>query len=69
MSFLFNIALKIATRAIRQEKDINYCTHMYVKGKMRPVETIPGMVRGGIKENRGGGEFKYDIFVILEEHL
>jgi hypothetical protein len=35
---------------------------MYVNGKMRPVETIPGMGRGLIKENGGGGEFKYDIF-------
>jgi hypothetical protein len=31
---------------------------------MRPVETIPGMGGGGeegIKENDGGGEFKYVI--------
>jgi hypothetical protein len=34
---------------------------MYVNGKMRPVETIPGM-GGGIKENDGRGKFKYDIF-------
>jgi hypothetical protein len=27
---------------------------------MRFVETIPGMERGGIKENDGGGEFNYD---------
>jgi hypothetical protein len=37
---------------------------MCVNGKMRPVETIPGM-EGRIKENDGGGEFKYDIFDIL----
>jgi hypothetical protein len=24
---------------------------MYEQGKMRPVETVPGMGRGGIKEN------------------
>jgi hypothetical protein len=31
-------------------------------GKMRPVETILGMVgEGGIKENDGGVEFNYDI--------
>jgi hypothetical protein len=31
-------------------------------GKMRPVETIPGMWWGGeIMENDGGREFKYDI--------
>jgi hypothetical protein len=32
---------------------------------MIPVETIPGMGGGGIKENVGRGEFKYDIFDIL----
>jgi hypothetical protein len=36
---------------------------MYVNGKMRPVETIPGI--GRIKENGGGGEFMYDIFDTL----
>jgi hypothetical protein len=40
---------------------------MYVNGKMRPVETIPGM--GGIKESDGGGELKYDIFDIFYELL
>jgi hypothetical protein len=34
---------------------------MYVNGKMRPVETIPGMRGGGIKENNGGSEFNYAI--------
>jgi hypothetical protein len=34
---------------------------MYVNGKMRPVETVPGMGGGGIKENDGGGEFNDDI--------
>jgi hypothetical protein len=38
---------------------------MYVNGKMRPVETIPGMRGKGIKKNSGGGEFMYDIFNIL----
>jgi hypothetical protein len=38
-------------------------THV-CKWKMTPVETIPGM-EGGIKENGGGGEFKYGIFDIL----
>jgi hypothetical protein len=33
--------------------------------KMRLFETIPGMGVVGIKENDGGGEFKYDIFGIL----
>jgi hypothetical protein len=37
---------------------------MYINGKMRHVETIPGL-KGQGKENDGRGEFKYDIFVIL----
>jgi hypothetical protein len=28
---------------------------------MRPVEPVPGMWGGGIKENDGGSEFNYDI--------
>jgi hypothetical protein len=32
---------------------------MYENGKMRPVETTPGM-GAGIKENDGSGEFNYD---------
>jgi hypothetical protein len=38
---------------------------MNVNGKKMPVETIPGMGGGKIKENDGGGEFNYDIFDIL----
>jgi hypothetical protein len=29
---------------------------MYENGKMRPIETIPGMGAGRIKENDGRGE-------------
>jgi hypothetical protein len=36
-------------------------THV-CKWKMIPVETIPGNEVGGIKENVGRDEFKYDIF-------
>jgi hypothetical protein len=32
---------------------------------MIPVETIPGMGGGRIKESNGEGEFNYDIFDIL----
>jgi hypothetical protein len=28
---------------------------------MRHIETIPGMGKGVIKENNGGGELNYDI--------
>jgi hypothetical protein len=38
---------------------------MYGNLKIRPVETIPGMGKGGKKENDGGGKFKYDLFDIL----
>jgi hypothetical protein len=34
---------------------------VYVNGKVRAVKTIPGMGRGGIKENDGGRKFNYDI--------
>jgi hypothetical protein len=34
---------------------------MYENGKMRSVETTPGMQGREIKENDGGGEFNYDI--------
>jgi hypothetical protein len=39
--------------------------YTYANGKMIPVETIPGVGGGGLKENDGGGEFSYDIFDIL----
>jgi hypothetical protein len=35
---------------------------MYVKGKVRPVETIAGIEGGGEKGSGGGGGFNYDIF-------
>jgi hypothetical protein len=38
---------------------------MYANGKMRPVETIPGMEGERLKENDGGGELKCDIFDTL----
>jgi hypothetical protein len=35
---------------------------MYENGKMRPVETVPGMGEGRsrIRENDGGGKFNCD---------
>jgi hypothetical protein len=33
--------------------------------KVRPVDTIPGMKKVGIKENDGGDAYKYDIIYIL----
>jgi hypothetical protein len=38
---------------------------MYVNGKVVPVESFPRMVEGGIKENGGEDEIKYNIFNIL----
>jgi hypothetical protein len=32
---------------------------------MIPIKTVPGVGGGGMKESRGGGEFKYDIFDTL----
>jgi hypothetical protein len=46
-------------------KIIRYFVYLYVNGKMRPVETIPGKEGGRIKENDGRGKFKCDIFGIL----
>jgi hypothetical protein len=39
---------------------VEYYILRYENGKMRPVETIPGMERV-IKENNGGGELNYDV--------
>jgi hypothetical protein len=38
---------------------------MYVNQKMIPVEAIPGIGGGWIKDSGGGGEFKHGIFDIL----
>jgi hypothetical protein len=35
---------------------------MYENEKMRPTETLSGMVEGGIKDNDEGCEFSYDIY-------
>jgi hypothetical protein len=37
---------------------------MYGSGKMRGVETIPGLEGGEIKENDGGADFNYDILSV-----
>jgi hypothetical protein len=58
-------------RGMKWEKSVGgwkwykYCVHIYVDGKMRPVETILWMGGEGIKESDGGNELKYDIFDIL----
>jgi hypothetical protein len=38
---------------------------MYINAKMIPVETVPGIRGGGMKESSGGGKLKYDIFDTL----
>jgi hypothetical protein len=38
-----------------------YYVLRYENGKMRLVETVPGMGRGEIKGNGGRGQFNYDI--------
>jgi hypothetical protein len=42
---------------------------MHINGKMRPVESIPGMGAERIKENNGGGEFNYGVLDILCKFL
>jgi hypothetical protein len=43
-----------------------YCVHMYVDGKMiYLLNLFQECVERRIRENGGGGEFKYDIFDIL----
>jgi hypothetical protein len=44
---------------------VQKCVHVYVNAKITPIETTPGIGGGGIKENGGRREFKYDIFDIL----
>jgi hypothetical protein len=38
---------------------------LHENGRIKHVDTIPGMGIGEIKENEGGGEFKYDIRTFL----
>jgi hypothetical protein len=38
---------------------------MNLNGKKIPVESVPGIGGGEIKEGGGGAEFNYDIFGIL----
>jgi hypothetical protein len=42
-----------------------YSVNTYVNGKVISVDTILGMGGRSVKENGGGGEFKYDMFDIL----
>jgi hypothetical protein len=42
-------------------KYCKYYVHLYANGKMRPVETTPGMEEGDVKENDGGGDLNPDI--------
>jgi hypothetical protein len=42
---------------------VHICAQMCVNGKMRPVETVPGMGRGEKKENGRRIEFKYDTLI------
>jgi hypothetical protein len=38
---------------------------MYLSGKMKPVETIPGMGEERVKKNDEGGGFNCDVFDTL----
>jgi hypothetical protein len=48
------------------EYGANTYIYMYVNGKMRPVESIPGMGEWGIKENGEGDDFKYPLNILRE---
>jgi hypothetical protein len=48
-------------KGCRRVNMVEYYVVMYENGKMRPVEIIPGIGGGRIKENDGEGEFNYDI--------
>jgi hypothetical protein len=41
-------------KGCRRVNTVEYYVLMYANGKLRPVETIPGMGEKGIKENDGG---------------
>jgi hypothetical protein len=41
---------------------VQKCIHRYINAKMIPVETVPGIREGQIKESGRGHEFKYYIF-------
>jgi hypothetical protein len=48
-------------KGCRRMNMVEYYVLMRENGKMRPVETIPEIGGGCIKDNDGGGEFNYDI--------
>jgi hypothetical protein len=49
----------------RRMKNMVQIVYTHVcKWKMIPVETVPKMGGRRVKESSGGGEFKYDTFVI-----
>jgi hypothetical protein len=48
-------------KGCRRVNMVEYYILMYENGKMRLVETVPGMGVEIIKENDGGHEFNYDI--------
>jgi hypothetical protein len=41
-------------KGCRRVNMVEYYVHMYENGKMRPVETIPGIEGGKITKNDGG---------------
>jgi hypothetical protein len=44
-----------------------YCVHLYVNGKMKPIETLPIMGGKDIKENDGRGEFNYIWYIVAQQ--
>jgi hypothetical protein len=56
---------EVAGKGYGRVNAVKKCMYMYVNAKMIPIETIPGIRGGEIKENGGGGESKYDTFGTL----
>jgi hypothetical protein len=59
LSFIFFLLQKSENRRAEQVlprvgAGHKYCIHMYVNAKMIPVETVPGIWVGGMKESSGG---------------
>jgi hypothetical protein len=50
---------------LTEKGQVMLLNNVYIHAKMIPLETIPGMGQGRIKDSSGRGDFKYSIFGIL----
>jgi hypothetical protein len=56
---------EVVRRGGRRMSMVQKHAYIFINAKMIPVETVPGIWEGRVKENGGRGEFKYDIFDTL----